>query len=402
MARQQQNPNRKNIRGIGTLERRTTPDADGTQRTIPTWHVDFRVNGVRYRETTGTDNYNDAVKFLKRRISEVETGKFAGPKVEKTLMSELLNDVLDDYKMHHPDSVQCFASPIINGHLLPWFGHMRAIAISTSAIRAYIKDRMTAKTGPDGKVTDAAAMPATINREVSMLRRAFNLARTQTPPKVVNMPVFKGLFFEENNARQGFFEWEQYVAVRDALPEDERAVFVSGYYTLMRYRALTMMKWDWVYLDTEVIRVPPGITKNDEPLLIPTGGPGTEFHDLLAARLALRNEVCPATPWVFFRSVNRGNRGKSTRQVGKPVKTIRHLLDKVRQTLGLEARLFHDLRRTGARDMRKAKVSEGVIMALGNWKTRAVFERYNIKDETDLHDAAAARNKFLADAQNRA
>lgn len=386
------NPNRKNIRGLGTLERRTVP-TDG--RVIPTWQVDFRVNGIRYRETTGTESYNEAVKFLKRRISEVQTGKFAGPKVEKVLMSELLNDVMDDYRMHHPDSVQCFASPIINGRLLPHFGNMRAIAVSTSAIRAYIKARMTAKTDADGTVTEPAAQPATINREVSMLRRAFNLARTQTPPKVVNMPVFKGLFFEENNARQGFFEWDQYVAVRDALPADEQAVFVAGYYTLMRYTALTLMEWDWVYLDTEVIRVPPGVTKNDEPLLIPTGGPGTEFHDLLVARKALRDRLCPATPWVFFRSENRGTRGKSMHQIGKPVKTIRHLLDTVRQKLGLEVRLFHDLRRTGARDMRKAGVSEGVIMALGNWKTRSVFERYNIKDETDLHDAARRRNEFL-------
>ena len=54
---------------------------------------------------------------------------------------------------------------------------------------------------------------------------------------------------------------------------------------------------------------------------------------------------------------------------------------------------MHDLRRTGARDFRRAGVSEGEIMALGGWRTRAMFDRYNIIDEADL---AAAVGKVVA------
>jgi hypothetical protein len=45
------------------------------------------------------------------------------------------------------------------------------------------------------------------------------------------------------------------------------------------------------------------------------------------------------------------------------------------------------LRRTGARNLRIAGVSEGVIMEIGGWSTRSVFEYYNIKSKSDSVDA---------------
>src|SRR5262245_2432620 len=76
--------------------------------------------------------------------------------------------------------------------------------------------------------------------------------------------------------------------------------------------------------------------------------------------------------------------------------------DPIRHARSTVCLLFHDLRRSGARNYRRAQVTEDVIMRIGGWKTPSMFRRYNVVDERDLSEAAERLSGFLTDAARAA
>ena len=103
-------------------------------------------------------------------------------------------------------------------HLSQFFEGIMAPAITTPVIDKYIEMRM-----------GSGAANATINRELSALKRMLNLGAEQIPPLVDKGQTPKIKMLDENNVRKGFFEHDQFLAVRSELPEYLRNFVTVAY-----------------------------------------------------------------------------------------------------------------------------------------------------------------------------
>ena len=78
-----------------------------------------------------------------------------------------------------------------------------------------------------------------------------------------------------------------------------------------------------------------------------------------------------------------------------PPKVWRAAWRRACQVAGVPGRRLHDCRRTAARNLVRAGVPERVAMMLLGHTTRSIFERYNIVNERDLHDAGQRLQQYV-------
>jgi integrase len=138
------------------------------------------------------------------------------------------------------------------------------------------------------------AKNATINCELAIIRRAFNLAAKCDPPKVTRVPSIQLL--KENNVRTGFLEYDQYRTLRTALPESIRPLFVVAYRVGGRRGKPSSIQWPQVDFSAGQIRLHGADTKNDEARTLPIYG---EMHQWLTLAKEIRDQQHPTCPWVF-------------------------------------------------------------------------------------------------------
>jgi integrase len=347
---------------MGSTYRPTYRAADGTLRKSAKIWLKYRdALGVLRRECSETEKEQEARRLLKQREGAAVEGRVILPRADRVTVAELLEELKQEYVANERRSADRLGFSI--QRLTPFFGHLRAIHLTSADVTKY-------KTQRQGE----GVANATINRELAALKRALTLAhRAERIPRV---PYIEML--DEDNVRTGFFEREQFEAVRAHLPEYLRPVMTFAFITGWRTKSeILPLEWRQVDFQANTVRLEPGTTKNKAGrtfVMTP------ELRACLEAQHALTDEIQKKTsrviPSVFHRN-------------GKPIKDYRGSWQKACESAGLPGRIPHDFRRTAVRNLERAGVSRSVAMTLTGHKTEAVYRRYAIVDEQDLHEASS-------------
>jgi integrase len=343
------------VRGIGRSYQR------GSIWWIRYWH-----RGREYRESSESAREGDAIRLLKHRLKEIGRGRFVGPAEDKVLFTELLDALEVDYRNNGRRS-----TPTLLGRLKPLraaFALDRAVDVTEGRIARYKADRLAAETKRETPVA-----PATLNRELAALKRAFRLAVEQK--RLTVAPTIKLL--AEHNARQGFLEPKTFEAVVAKLPGDLRDFARFAYLTGWRKGELTTLAWSDVDRATARIRLRHEHSKNHETRVL-------VLADELAAIIERRWQA---------RRFGKDRRARLAELVfhrhGRAVANIKRPWKEACQAAGVAGTLFHDLRRSAVRNMDRARVTQSVAMAITGHKTTSIYRRYRIVDEADIGEALA-------------
>jgi len=351
----------KQVRGLGRIFRpRGRDKRTGEQKEFAIWWIEYCVRSKQYRESSHSTNAAVARQLLKQRLGELAAGTFIGPQRDRTTFDDLAQMVSDDYRANGKRSLDRIEDAI--NHLRVQFGGMKAIDITADRVTAYTAARKREK-----------AANATVNRELSALRRMFRLG--ERAGKVATRPYIALL--REDNVRIGFFEPEQFAAVWTRLPEDLRAAIEFAYLTGWRLKSEVLaLQWWQVDFEAGMVRLEPGTTKNADGRAFPFAAlPALErlVRTQAERTRAIERASGSIIPWVFHRQ-------------GRPIRYFRRPWMRACRLAGLPDRLPHDFRRTAVRNLERAGVPRSVAMKLTGHKTESIYRRYAIVAEQDLKD----------------
>lgn len=150
--------------------------------------IKYYRNGKPFFESTHSGREAKAEKLLKKREGEIAKGELPGIYFDKVRFDEIAKDYLNDYKINKKKSLKKAEKYV--EYLKEVFEGARVPEITTDRVRAYVNKRIE-----EGKAN------ATINRDLSALKRMFHLGKQAR--KVNEIPYIPML--KESNVRKGFF-----------------------------------------------------------------------------------------------------------------------------------------------------------------------------------------------------
>jgi site-specific recombinase XerD len=259
-------------------------------------------------------------------------------------------------------------------HLIKFFGEMNLMSISPKDITEYKLLRR-----------EAGLKGATINRELSMLSKSFNVAIREWEWLTSN-PVSRVSKEKEDNERDRWLTTAEEVSLLENSPEWLRDIILFNLHTGLRQDELLSLTWDRVDVFRKTILITG--TKNGKPRTIPLNKTALGILESKAKVISIRSKI------VFH--------SNSGTKIDKH--NLRRAFVIAMKKAGIEDFTYHGLRHTFATRLAQSGVDLYKISKLLGHKDIKTTQRYahhcpdSLRDGVEILEA----NYVLATVANKA
>jgi integrase len=355
------------------------------------WFARYQLHGRKVVESTGTTKHEEARTWLRKRLGAIARQEPVLVRADRVTFADMAARLREDYSTNgkHLPTLEARLR-----HLDAAFGPVKLARLIPADLARYKADRLA-----------AGASNGTVNRELEVLARAFTLGRRLG---LLNAALdVRAHRLGEAPPRSGFFEREQYEAVRRELAAGSRQRYgrpdlvlaVTLYHEYgWRLQEVLGLEVRHVNLDEGdhgSIRLDAGVSKTGDARVIFLTPEVRRLVDEQLARVAtLRRQLDRVVPYLFphLKGRRRGER------VGDFARAWRLACLRAGLAITIERedrpalirvhRTRHDFRRTAARNMVNAGIPEAVCMTVTGHATRSMFDRYNIVSPAQKQEAA--------------
>ncbi|HEY3937244.1 MAG TPA: hypothetical protein VGL97_07420 [Bryobacteraceae bacterium] len=161
----------------GRVFQRIYRDRKGTLQKTSTWSLKYQVAGKPMIISTGTQDYEEAVLMLRRKMAKAAQ---LGCSDTGVSVDQVLDLVIEDHRSKRLHTTYDVEHRVAK-HLRPFFGTKKPFEITATLVERYVASRAS------------NAEPATVNKELAYLRRAFRLGYRHQPQFVETVPVIRML-----------------------------------------------------------------------------------------------------------------------------------------------------------------------------------------------------------------
>ncbi len=325
-----------------------------------TWHTDFAVDGVRYRESLKTTDWREAQREENKLVAQAQAGKLAGEAKRKGLARLPFREAAEQFTVDRVSDIAPLSARTereraraVNRVL----GSRTVASISPEDVLAYMRDRK-----------GQGRSNATVNRELDIIRGVLKKAKRwhrfadDVKPLRTTESVGRALLHEEK------IRLLHFAAMR---PSWESAYHASllAFNTTCRGCELKGIQWRDVDLMNLTVTIRRSKTEAGQRV-IPLNADAIGVVTAMRRRAQKLGEVKP-DHYLFFGCESGGV------DPGRPQKSWRTAWRNLTRAAGLKGLRFHDVRHHAITELAESQTSDATIMSIAGHVSKKMLEHYS-------------------------